>query len=140
MRFSAKDCVFARISFCKLLISFANKMNTNMYIQTINQWTEFINSIKKMIYIMKQSHSQYFGKWQQSCDLHINQLFNLKKFFFNSKLMMTLKSQSSVKSQYDPHFDYFRKSDMDCTEQFSRYPLDAFDFFEKSKITYYLSN
>ena len=130
MDFSGKDCIYSRISFCQQLVSFATNLKANIFQNTANQYNEQINVLKKFLFILSQSHTQYFHGWVLNSEIRINQLINLKKFFFNPKLLMTLKAQSSVKSQYNPYFDYFRKSDKNCIEQFSRNPLDAFEFFQ----------
>jgi len=134
MKFSARDCIYARVTLCKLLIEFADLLKNNVYDQILSKWIELINSIKKMLFVIKKSHIQYFGDLQKSSEHCIDHLINLKKCFFNSNLLLTLKAQSSVKSQYNPYFDYFRKSDKDCTEQYSRNPVDGFEFFENGKI------
>lgn len=125
-----EDALFARISFCRLLVTLASTIESNIFGQTLEQWTELVNSLKKMLFVLGKSHSRFFGSWRKECETSTDRLIGLKRLFFNPKFLMTLKAQSSVKSQYDPHFDYFRKSDADCTEQFSRNPLDAINFFQ----------
>lgn len=116
-----------------MLVSLASTIEKNIFDWTLDQWTELINSLKKMLFVIAKSHSQFFGDWRKECSSHVDQLIQLKRFFFEPKFLMTLKAQSSVKSQFDPHFDYFRRSDADCTEQFSRNPLDAVGFFQSGR-------
>lgn len=128
MDFSAKDCIWARVQLCKQLISFAKVIKENIFQFTLDQYKEKVNIIKKTLFICKRSHAQYFG---DRSPIRADFCLFLKQIFFNSHFLMTLKGQPNVKSQYDPHFDYFRRSDADAIEQFSRDPQDAFDFFQE---------
>ena len=133
MEYSAKDCINSRVSLCKSLVSFSRIISKNIFELTVVQYSELVNVLKKTFFVLTKSHEQFFGSRGSVSKEISSRLVQLKKVFFDRRFLMSLKGQTNVKSQYNPHFDYFTLSDADCTEQFSRHPLDAFDFFQKSK-------